>query len=167
VQGNDGRYSLELQLLASWIWLEDTLTAAIVCLSAGLLLLMGVSFYLYPQEYQYWCTFKGKGHTIKSIMTEKKAFIVMLSLFSMFYSFCAERHFHSITISLSRPQPSMLRDRIALTDLFIQDLIDMESALGTRLGLIMVPRQCEWFKYLQFALAYTSVLSMVIAHCVE
>jgi len=160
VQGSDGRYGLEPQLLASWKWLEDTLAAAISCLSAGLLLPMEVNFYPYPREYQYRRTFKGKGRAIKSVTTAREAFVVMLGLFSMFYSFRAERHFHSTAVPLSDPHPGvqgLLRGGTALTDPIIQDLIDMESALGTRLGLIVVPGRCEWFKHLQFALAYAGV----------
>ncbi|KAH0825905.1 hypothetical protein J3R83DRAFT_7658 [Lanmaoa asiatica] len=159
VQGKDGRYGMDPELLASWTWLEDTLSVAISCLSEGMLLPMQVQFYDYPQQLGYRRSFKRHGRAVKVMITARETFLVMIGLFSMFYSFRAERHFHYTCFPTSQPYTSvqtLLKKGSNLSDSIIQDLIDMHSLLGTRIGLV-VETGCSWFEQYRFALAYAGV----------
>ena len=160
IQGDNGRYGMEPEILASWIWLEDTLSAAISCLAAGSLLPMQIQFYDYPQQLGYRRSFKGRGRAAKVMHTARETFIIMIGLFSMFYSFRAERHFHHTCFPASQPCDSvqtLLKKGTTLSDSIIQDLIDMHALLGTRVGLLVDVGSCAWFEQYRLALTYAGV----------
>ena len=160
IQGDKGHYGMEPKILASWIWLEDTLSAAISSLAAGSLLPMQIQFYDYPQQLGYKRSFKGRGHAAKVMHMARETFIIMISLLSMFYSFQAECHFHHTCFSASQSCDSvqtLLKKETTLSDSIIQDLIDMHALLGTRVGLLVDVGSCAWFEQYRLALTYARV----------
>ena len=155
-----GRYALAPDTLQSWLWLEDTLSFAINRLGAGLLLPMEVTPYSFPYELGYKRSWKSKRRAVKVAMTARETFVVMIGHFSMLFSYRAERYFCSTVIPGSDRQPTvstLLKADAGLSDSVIQDLIDMHSLLGLRVGVLFSAGICPWFKIFHHALAWAGV----------
>ncbi|KAI9452392.1 hypothetical protein HD554DRAFT_2032574, partial [Boletus coccyginus] len=82
-QRRDGLYALDSELLASWVWLEDTLAAAISCICSRIVLPMDVHFYPYPKTFGYRRTYRSKKRAIMTAKVSRDAFVVMIGLLSM------------------------------------------------------------------------------------
>jgi hypothetical protein len=160
VQGPHGRYGLDCDVLKSWFWLEDTLAAAIAALSHRLCFPLTVDTYSYPRQAdRYARVFKTKYVAIRCVHMARQSFLIMIGLFSMLFSYRAERHFHHTAVPGSESHPTVqttLRTYAHLSDATIQDLVDMHAVLGKRIGLIVVPNTCKWFLQLRHALSYAN-----------
>ena len=160
VQDPHGRYGLDRDVLKSWFWLEDTLAAAIAALSHRLSFPLTVNVFTYPRkDAKYARVFKTKRSAIRCVHHARQSFLVMIGLFSMVFSYRAERRFHHTNVPGSDYHHSVqtiLRTYANLSDATIQDLVDMHAVLGKRIGLMVVHGKCAWFSHLRQSLCYAN-----------
>ena len=160
VQCTSGLYGLEPERRTSWIWLEDTLSVAISCICGGMLVPMDVDFFPYPQTFGYRKLYKSKKRALTAAKMSRDAFGGMIGLLSMQWSMIAEKNLRPSYVPQASPCCSpqdLLRQKTTFAETIIQDIVDMHSSLGPRVGLMVIPSECAWFAHYEPALAYAGV----------